>query len=57
MGSRTIIVGGFAKNKKEEGLTSKVRKALKRFSEDFAGLSEKQINIAIKRGEFVEVRK
>lgn len=52
--SIAIFIHGFAKNEKEN-LSTKELIALKEFSNLLLSLSEKQINIAIKNGDFKEV--
>jgi len=52
---RAIFIHGFAKNEKSN-LSSKELIALKEFSKILLSLSDKQITIAIKNGDFREVK-
>ena len=52
---RAIFIHGFAKNEKSN-LSSKELMVLKEFSKILLSLSEKQISIAIKNGDFREVK-
>jgi len=53
-GDRAIFIHGFAKNEKSN-LSPKELKALKELSKILIGFSIKQINTAVKNGDFIEV--
>ena len=52
---RAIFIHGFAKNEKFN-LTKKELKAFKEFSKILLELTEKQIEVAIENGDFIEVK-
>lgn len=52
---KAIFIHGFAKNEKSN-LSNKELIALKEFSKVLLGLSEKQIQIALHAGDFIEVK-
>ncbi|MFO7761877.1 MAG: type II toxin-antitoxin system RelE/ParE family toxin [Desulfobia sp.] len=54
-GEKAIYVHGFAKNEKSN-LSKKELIALREFANVLLGLSEKQIQIALEAGDFIEVK-
>lgn len=54
-GDKAIFVHGFAKNEKSN-LSNKELIALKEFAKILLGLSDEQIQIALRAGDFIEVK-
>ena len=55
IGDKAIYVHGFAKNEKSK-LSPKELVALKEFAKVLLGLNEEQIQIALRAGDFIEVK-